>query len=81
MPNIKGLAQTVLIDVRGDAADAADTAETNWKHKVTSDRGDLNIKLQVIRYVDGTPRSEDTPVIIRYIRPPHHGHTSQYHGH
>ena len=33
------------------------------------------------RYVDGTPTSEVTPVTIRYIRPPHHGHTSQYHGH
>ena len=32
------------------------------------------------RYVDGTPTSEVTPVTIRYIRPPHHGHTSQYHG-
>ena len=25
--------------------------------------------------------SEVTPVTIRYIHPPHHGHTSQYHGH
>ena len=35
------------------------------------------------RYVDGTPTSEVTPFTIRYIRPPHHGHTinSQYHGH
>ena len=33
------------------------------------------------RYVDGTPTSEVTPVTIRYIHPPHHGHTSQYHGH
>ena len=33
------------------------------------------------RYVDGTPMSEVTPVTIRYICPPHHGHTSQYHGH
>ena len=32
------------------------------------------------RYVDGTPTSEVTPVTIRYIRPPHHDHTSQYHG-
>ena len=30
------------------------------------------------RYVDGTQTFEVTPVIIRYIRPPHHGHTSQY---
>ena len=29
------------------------------------------------RYVDGTPMSEVTPVTIWYIRPPHHGHTSQ----
>ena len=35
----------------------------------------------VTRYVDSTPMSEVTPVTIRYIRPPHHGHTSQYHGH
>ena len=33
------------------------------------------------RYVDGMPTSEVTPFTIRYIRPPHHGHTSQYHGH
>ena len=33
------------------------------------------------RYVDGTPTSEVTPVTIWYIRPPHHGHNSQYHGH
>ena len=33
------------------------------------------------RYVDGTPTSEVTLVTIRYIRPPHPGHTSQYHGH
>ena len=32
------------------------------------------------RYVDGTPTSEVTPVTIRYILPPHYGHTSQYHG-
>ena len=32
------------------------------------------------RYVDGTPTSEVTPVTIRYIRPRHHGQTSQYHG-
>ena len=33
------------------------------------------------RYVDGTPTFEVTPVTIRYIHPPHRGHTSQYHGH
>ena len=33
------------------------------------------------RYVNGTPTSEVTTVTIQYIRPPHHGHTSQYHGH
>ena len=33
------------------------------------------------RYVDGTPTSEVTSVAIRNIRPPHHGHTSQYHAH
>ena len=44
VPNIKGLAQTVLT-WEGKvfaAADAdADTAETDWKHKVTPERGDL----------------------------------------
>ena len=42
VPNIKGLAQTVLTwvfaaaDADADAdADAADAAETGWKHKVT----------------------------------------------
>ena len=29
-----------------------------------------------IRYVDGTPTSEVTPVTIWYIHPPHHGHTN-----
>ena len=33
------------------------------------------------RYVDGTPTYEVTPVTIRYICLPHHGPTSQYHGH
>ena len=33
------------------------------------------------RYVDCSPTSEVTPVTIRYIHLPHHGHTSQYHGH
>ena len=27
------------------------------------------------KYVDGTQTSEVTPVTIRYIHPPHHGHT------
>ena len=31
------------------------------------------------RYVDGMPTSGVTPVTIRYFRPPHHGHTCQYH--
>ena len=35
----------------------------------------------ITRYVDGTPTSEITLVTIRYIHPPHHGHTNQYHGH
>ena len=30
------------------------------------------------RYIDCTPTSEVTPVTIRYFRPSHHGHTSQY---
>ena len=40
VPNIKGMAQTVLT-WRGKDFAAADAAETNWKHKVTPDRGDL----------------------------------------
>ena len=32
------------------------------------------------RYVDGTPTCEVTTVTIRYIRPPHNGHISQYLG-
>ena len=36
---------------------------------------------QTTRYVDGTPTSEVTSVTIWYIRPPHHGQTSQYYGH
>ena len=40
----------------------------------------MRISIIKTRYVDGTPTSEVTPVIIWYIRPPHHGHTSQYHG-
>ena len=48
VPNIKGLAQTVLtweakVFADADAEDAADAAETNWKHKVTPERGDLII--------------------------------------
>ena len=47
VPNVKCLAQTVLtlegkVFVAADA-DAADAAETTWKHKVTPDRGDLII--------------------------------------
>ena len=47
VPNIKGLAETVLTweakAVAAAAADAAvaDAAETNWKHKVAPDRDDL----------------------------------------
>ena len=44
VPNIKGLAQTVLTwEGRG----AADAAETDWKHKVTPERGDLIIGYQL----------------------------------
>ena len=41
---------------------------------------DTFVSLQT-KYVDGTLTSEVTSVIIRFIRPPHHGHTSQYHRH
>ena len=46
VPNIKGLAQTVLTWEWKNfaAADAdVDAAETNWEHKATPDRGDLII--------------------------------------
>ena len=47
---IKGLAQTVLmwegkVFAAADA-DAADAAETDWKHKVTPERGDLIMKIK-----------------------------------
>ena len=36
----------------------------------------------LIRYVDGTPTSEVTPVTIQYIHPPHHGYPLGHsHGH
>ena len=38
----------------------------------------LDLSWMQTRYVDGTPMSEVTPVTIRYIRPSHHGQTSQY---
>ena len=50
VPNIKGLAQTVLTwegkvfaaaDADANANADADSAETDWKHKVTPERGDL----------------------------------------
>ena len=40
VPNIKGLAQTVLT-WEGKVFADADAAETDWKHKVTPERGDL----------------------------------------
>ena len=47
VPNNYGLAQMVLTwEAKVVAAVdvvAADAAETNWKHKVTPDRGDLTI--------------------------------------
>ena len=48
VPNIKGLTETVLtwegkVFAAADAADA-DAAETDWKHKVTPERGDLITK-------------------------------------
>ena len=45
VPNIKGLAQTVLT-WEGKVFAAVDAAETDWKHKVTPERGDL-IKVRV----------------------------------
>ena len=44
VPNIKGLAETVLTwEGKVFAAADADTAETDWKHKVTPEWGDLII--------------------------------------
>ena len=58
VPNIKGLAQTVLTwegkvfaAADADAADA-DAAETDWKHKVTPERGDLIMDLHELNYGD-----------------------------
>ena len=42
------------------------------------DQYDLYAIPSKTRYVDGTLTSEVTPVTIQYIRPPNHGHTSQY---
>ena len=36
--------------------------------------------IHVVNFLQ-VPTSEVTPVTVRYIRSPHHGHTSQYHGH
>ena len=47
VPNIKGLAQTVLTWEEKVFADA-DAAETDWKHKVTPERGDLNTHTRMI---------------------------------
>ena len=42
VPSIKGLAQTILMwEGKGFAAVDADAAETDWKHKVTPERGGL----------------------------------------
>ena len=42
VPNIKGLAQTVLTwEGKVFAAADADAAETDWKHEVTPEWGDL----------------------------------------
>ena len=50
VPNMKGLAQTVLTwEGNVFAAADADAAETDWKHKVTPDRGDLMINHNVLR--------------------------------
>ena len=43
VPNVKGLAETVLTWEEKVFAAAAAAAETNWKHKVTPERGDLII--------------------------------------
>ena len=48
VPNIKGLAQTVLM-WEGKVFADADPAETDWKHKVTPERGDLiNVKFDLL---------------------------------
>ena len=56
LPNIYGLAQTVLtweakvVVAVDEAAVVADTAETNWKHKVTPDWGDFIIAAELGQY-------------------------------
>ena len=47
---MKGLAQTW--EGKVFAAADADAAETNWKHKVTPDRGDLMIVMETIASFD-----------------------------
>ena len=63
---MKGLAQTVLTwegkvfavaDAAGDAD--ADAAEADWKHKVTPDRGDLNIKISLQCYFCYFTKADD----------------------
>ena len=53
VPNIYGLAQTVLtweakVLAAADAATVVDAAETNWKHEVTPDWGDLIMDVRVL---------------------------------
>ena len=45
VPNIKGLAQRVLT-WEGKVFADADADETDWKHKVTPERGDLMNRVQ-----------------------------------
>ena len=51
VPNIKGLAETVLTWERKVFV-AADAVETNWKHKVTPDRGELIMYTYIYNYVN-----------------------------
>ena len=49
VPNIYGLAQTVLTwEAKFLAAAGVAAAETNWKHKVTPDWGDLIMDVRVL---------------------------------
>ena len=64
VPNIKGLAQTVLTwEGKGFAAADADAAETDWKHKVTPRRGDLIIISNIVSILSHYSTPLSIPII------------------
>ena len=64
VPNIKGLAQTVLTwEGKVFAAADADAAETDWKHKVTPRRGDLIIISNIVSILSHYSTPLSIPII------------------